>query len=715
MKLRLQAPLPRCRWAAATALAVTVAGSPFVVAGAAQAAGTGEVDIYVGDSSTGADVSGQTVSLYSTTTGAVVGASKTTDSFGSVEFTGLPAGGYTAKVAASSKYREKYSTVVTVTGDDDVEYNSVYVNPTATSYARLSGSVTQTGTPSLDAEVEIFPSTATEESILSGETQPIARAQAYDYEYSSTDQDSQADWGAYLAPGSYKVLVGDKTSKSVWHDDPESSDEYDGWSEFQSEHWVGAGSSDDADHATSFTVTAGHVRDTGTVALAPRDDSSTADSRISGTVTGTGGAKLGDVRVELFQQQDDGSWQEVNETQTDAKGRFGFSGTYDYDSYEEAPLPAGTYTLSFRDERREYASEFLGDVQTDDVLSPPEDAATVELGAQGSQTADASLSVVPVDSSTGAHGTVGDDTGKAHAGYVLVVDAYGNYVNDVPTRRDGTWSLPNTDLAPGSYKVYADDDVDVAGWYGGKSFKTARTYNVPIKGVADLGGSRLARFASITGRVTVPAIAGLDAVEGSVTVYDADGDEIDRTRLGSDGTYRIKEEPGTYYVSSTAWRYDYFDETAVGASWVPFIRQFWAGKYTIGTATPITVGSGATASNVNITLGRTLAATTAPSISGTAKAGSRLTATDGTWNVGHDVAFSYTWKRNGVVVGHAKTYALTTADQGTTLTLTVTATDTNLEYLTGTASAKPVAVAKPAPAKHHKKKHHKKKHKKHKK
>ena len=61
-----------------------------------------------------------------------------------------------------------------------------------------------------------------------------------------------------------------------------------------------------------------------------------------------------------------------------------------------------------------------------------------------------------------------------------------------------------------------------------------------------------------------------------------------------------------------------------------------------------------------------------PSISGTATTGSTLTANPGTWDSG--VSFSYVWNRDGSAISGAtsSTYALTSADVGHQITVTVT-------------------------------------------
>lgn len=68
--------------------------------------------------------------------------------------------------------------------------------------------------------------------------------------------------------------------------------------------------------------------------------------------------------------------------------------------------------------------------------------------------------------------------------------------------------------------------------------------------------------------------------------------------------------------------------------------------------------------------------TAKPVITGGTGVGSALTVSDGSWN-GNPVAFSYQWKRNGVGVpgATADTYVLVEADQGTTVTCVVTASN----------------------------------------
>jgi hypothetical protein len=68
--------------------------------------------------------------------------------------------------------------------------------------------------------------------------------------------------------------------------------------------------------------------------------------------------------------------------------------------------------------------------------------------------------------------------------------------------------------------------------------------------------------------------------------------------------------------------------------------------------------------------------TAAPQISGTAGIGQSLSCSDGSWS-GNPTSYSYQWKRNRSPIPGAtnQTYTVQTADQGNTLTCTVTASN----------------------------------------
>lgn len=100
----------------------------------------------------------------------------------------------------------------------------------------------------------------------------------------------------------------------------------------------------------------------------------------------------------------------------------------------------------------------------------------------------------------------------------------------------------------------------------------------------------------------------------------------------------------------------------------------------------VTSGASATVAPGDLT-------TAVPTITGTVKVGSMLTADPGAWGPG-TVGFAYQWLRNGTAIGGATsaTYTPVGADAGTTLSVTVTGTE--LGYTSATTTSAPtVAVA----------------------
>lgn len=680
------------RWAAPAALAVALVGAPLTVLPSAAHAvgGTDTLSVTVDDYSSHTSLPGVSVQLYSTATGATVGDALTTDTNGSVSFTGLADGGYAAKVAGTATHHEKYSVVENLTAANAGPSVTVYPVRVGSSRGSLAGTVTQATTQDLEAYVALYPATATQSQVDAGQVTPVASTTVGN----SSDAlgTLSTDWAETVPVGQYKILVSDWHTQT-WH--------YCCYYTFATEAWYGAPStSDDADHASLVTVTSAAVKNVGTIALPAATPPTTPE--ISGTVTGSGGIKLGDgayqndVEVLLYEQNtSDLSWSQVDSTWTDNDGTYSFSGH-----------AAGIYTVEIYDPSGEYAKQWLGGAADSGSGTPPSDVQTFAIDGTDPATKDVSVKQSALDTSSGLHGTLTDDTGKTHPGAVNVYDVYGFEIWSGQTRRDGTWTLPTTILPPGQYKVQVEDDVDVDGWYGGKTFKSAATFTVPVKGTVNAGTSKLPRYVTISGKINLPAVSGTNQGETYVQIFDTTGDEVDDTWT-DDGTYSFSEKPGTYYIGASGERSASWDDSNVYLSGTPFIEQFWKGTYTLGSATPIKLASGGKAT-VSYTLGRTLLATAAPAIGGSATMGGTLTASTGTWNVGQDLAFTYTWTRGGTVVGHAASYKPVAADQGKTITVTVQARDTNGDYLSG-KSTKSVAVAKATKAKKAK---HKKKHKK---
>lgn len=105
----------------------------------------------------------------------------------------------------------------------------------------------------------------------------------------------------------------------------------------------------------------------------------------------------------------------------------------------------------------------------------------------------------------------------------------------------------------------------------------------------------------------------------------------------------------------------------------------------VGPALPVVVGTGSGVAiagdpiPVYVVSGSFATApvnTVLPAISGTQAPGATLTTTNGTW-LNTPTSYTYQWKRGGVDIGGAtaNTYVLTSSDNGTTITVTITATN----------------------------------------
>lgn len=105
----------------------------------------------------------------------------------------------------------------------------------------------------------------------------------------------------------------------------------------------------------------------------------------------------------------------------------------------------------------------------------------------------------------------------------------------------------------------------------------------------------------------------------------------------------------------------------------------------------VTKTSAATSAVVAATLAFVAVGT--PTITGTAKVGSRLAATSGTWTP--SPTFSYQWKRAGVAIpgATATAYSLVSADAGKAITVTVTGTKSG--YSTASKTSAPTAAVVP--------------------
>lgn len=630
----------RTRIAAVAAAAVALLAPTSVVGTpAAAAGGTDTVTVQVrGEQPAGGSthLAGIPVTLYDATTGAVAAPAEPTAEDGRVVFDELAHGRYTARATDPSGARAStYSVVTTVSEAQPSASTSILMPLDRSSWGTLTGRVTRGGAPNTCGHLDIYPATATTEA-------PGAAVVR-------TYLDSDGSWSVAVPAGSYKVRA-------------------EGTCEQVAALW--APNATDASSAATYAVAARGVTSVPTVDL-PAPAPAPARGTITGRVTDAAGVGVGGVYVSTCS-----FWCGSATTASDG-------------TYTIKPLAAhSSYRLNFNDGPGDYVDTFrsgiaVTDGQTTTVDVTLENAPVPEFGLRGQVTDDAGRPVPEVE--------------------VTVFDLYGHQIgDDLTTRRNGYFHLDSAEVPPGRYRLrFRKYGEHVPTWSGGaSSYDRAAAVTVPVTGLATAAPTRLVRTGGLAGRITVPPVAGTEDMETWVQVYDAEGDPIDAflpRRLAATAMSRSTEAfeideltPGTYYVAAYAARYDQDSDRVF-----PFIRQFWRGAYTLESATPVVVRPGVRTAGLNFAVSRTLTAVARPSISGKAAVGKTLTARPGTWSRRSNLSFAYTWKRGGRVVGRAATYRVAKADAGTSLTLTVTATDRRGEYVAGSASSTAVKVAKP--------------------
>lgn len=370
-------------------------------------------------------------------------------------------------------------------------------------------------------------------------------------------------------------------------------------------------------------------------------------SQVTGTVKDADGAVVEDVRVVAVPAgQDPEDSESVARARTDAKG-----------AYKLRRLAPGTYDVRFTDP--------LGDFR-------PAVLENVVVGSADVTGRNVTLTKVPASVDTNLlKGKITGATGNGVGG--LTVKVVGEFnVYDAVTRRDGSWSVP---VESGPYKIEFSDEVGdadgnpryVSEWYDdAPTYRTAKTVTIGTKAVTV--NARLAKLGSISG--TISTAGTWDDKYFSVELYDADGDRVGGTDTDSAGRYELTNVvPGTYrlrmagYVSS---------ETQGGQQ---LVRQFYAGKFSLATATDVAVGDGQAVTKRDVTLTSKITNVSVPKVSGTAAKAKTLTASSGSWSLVVDVQHAYQWYRGSSKISGAtkSTYKATSSDVGKQLKVCVVA------------------------------------------
>jgi putative cell wall-binding protein/peptidoglycan/xylan/chitin deacetylase (PgdA/CDA1 family) len=141
----------------------------------------------------------------------------------------------------------------------------------------------------------------------------------------------------------------------------------------------------------------------------------------------------------------------------------------------------------------------------------------------------------------------------------------------------------------------------------------------------------------------------------------------------------LTANPGTWTPAPATFTYQWLrNGTAVAgatnATYTPVAADAGATLTVRVSGTPAG-GTAASATSAGVTVGAGTITSATPTITGTPRVGSVLTANPGTWTPSN-VSFSYQWLRNGTAITGATvpTYTLTAADQGTRISVKVTGT-----------------------------------------
>ena len=278
--------------------------------------------------------------------------------------------------------------------------------------------------------------------------------------------------------------------------------------------------------------------------------------------------------------------------------------------------------------------------------------------------------------------------------YVRATGDNGSVIETQVDPATGAYTLYG--LAPTSYTLKAsgsnwwnDDYTEIirtalANVYFGGAYSANDAAHVDVTSTNATGKNITMGFGrSISGTVTLAA--GVDAVwKNYLTVHAEDGENY---RSGT-----VDPVTGAYTITGLAPVPQQVEFAATGygdgEDWIysPFAFEFYNNKRTPHEADLVNVAS-SNVSNVNATLDlqvgdRTFWDTPVPVVSGTAAVGSELTVTAGQWAPSANL--SYQWKRNGTDIAGAtaRTYTVTQADAGTTITAAVTGSSSGYTSVT---------------------------------
>jgi hypothetical protein len=263
----------------------------------------------------------------------------------------------------------------------------------------------------------------------------------------------------------------------------------------------------------------------------------------------------------------------------------------------------------------------------------------------------------------------------------VAVGALGEFSGFATTNAAGEYTV--TGLAKGSYKIEflpAESAANLVPQYykGASSIASATAVEVKEEEAKPAINAVLQEGGEISGTVT-DAATQQPLGEVCVTATDSQSELVGFAVTAANGTYTIHGiEKGSANVE-----FEYCPE-------LPGV------EYITQSVTGVAVTPGH-ASDISIALVRSAPVNTAPPVlSGTPAVGQELSCSTGKWTGQPPLEFTYTWLRDGGVIGGAAaaTYPVQPADQGHGLACQVTATN-SVSHATATSNT--VNVPSPTP------------------
>ncbi|WP_224165156.1 carboxypeptidase regulatory-like domain-containing protein [Arthrobacter sp. StoSoilA2] len=538
---------------------------------------------------------------------------------GSYKIIGLPAGSYKLKFAANqtgaldqwhaNAASFATATALTLTNSQDLSG----VNATLAKGASISGKI----------------------SAAAG----ITPANAYVHAYSATNSGSSLASTRANADGSYRIIGLPTGSYKV---------KLEGSVSGATDQWYGGAS---FELASSLALTAGLEK-----------TSVNFTAQLGGSIAGkVSGSRQGYSPVTVL----DGTGKAVKQGYSDQAGNFSVVG-----------LAAGSYKVAFN-RSSGYSTE-----EAQFYQNKPESAG---VGQASTLTVQAGNPVLNVNAALTSGSTLGgsvlDRTGKPVANVpVYAYTTNGSLVTRSSyTDSTGKYSIPG--LSTGQYLVkVSTGKPELGDLYSGNV-----TTEATAKQVAMVSGNtttlNLAFPAQVLSPTPVPTITGTAKVGSTLTAVPGVWGPSPVTL-----TYQWKAN-GVSVVGGTAVTY------------VPVTGD--VGKTITVTVTGSKIGyttaSKTSASTAAVLALPALTPAPVPTITGTAKVGSTLTAVPGTWGPS-PVTLTYQWKANGVSVvgGTTATYIPVTGDVGKTITVTVTGS--KIGYTTASKTSAPTAAVLALPS-----------------